>query len=87
MFNRRFGLLGLAIAMLTGSAGPSMNAQNQIASGAAIMHGLRNKYRETARYPGKRSGVAAAKRAKAKRRNIAKHPNCNKAVKKWARRS
>ena len=62
MFNRRLGLLGLAIAMLAGSAGPSMNAQNQIASGAAIMHGLRNKYRETARYPGKRSGVAAAKR-------------------------
>lgn len=73
MFNRRLGLLGFAIARLAGSASPSMNAQNQIASGAAIMHGLRNKYRETARYPGKRSGVAAAKRAKAKRRNIAKH--------------
>ena len=78
MFNRRLGLLSLAIMMMTGAVGSSMNAQRQIASGAAIVHGLRNKYRETARYPGKRSGVAAAKRAKAKRRNIAKHKRASR---------
>lgn len=38
-------------------------------------------------YGARPSGAAAAKRAKAKRRNIAKRPNCNKAVHRFAKRS
>lgn len=77
MYNNRnrLGLLGLAVALASGMVERAGYTQAESAMfGHSMLFQLANKYRENGRYIRRNSGVPAARRAKAKRRNIAKHP-------------
>ena len=79
MFNRRIGILGMALALfgsLGSTAAAGLNYVIQRSPPALI--GSRTKQsavRRTGRNP-RRTTIAAQRRAARKRRNICKHPRC-----------